>query len=164
METLNQLHQEKVLKGSQLDEKLKKWKAQNLKVVFTNGCFDLLHIGHLSYLMKAASFGDKLIIGLNSDDSVKRLKGESRPINAEESRALMLASLFFVDAVTVFEEDTPLNLIKTVMPDVLVKGGDYKMENIVGAQEVVENGGVVNVVDFVNGYSSSAIIEKIERK
>ena len=164
METLNQLHQEKVLKGSQLDEKLKKWKAQNLKVVFTNGCFDLLHIGHLSYLMKAASFGDRLIIGLNSDDSVKRLKGESRPINAEESRALMLASLFFVDAVTVFEEDTPLNLIKTVMPDVLVKGGDYKMENIVGAQEVVENGGVVNVVDFVNGYSSSAIIEKIERK
>jgi len=164
METLNQLHQEKVLKGNHLDEKLKKWKAQNLKVVFTNGCFDLLHIGHLSYLMKAASFGDKLIIGLNSDDSVKRLKGESRPINAEESRALMLASLFFVDAVTVFEEDTPLNLIKTVMPDVLVKGGDYKMENIVGAQEVVENGGVVNVVDFVNGYSSSAIIEKIERK
>ncbi|SDD39669.1 D-glycero-beta-D-manno-heptose 1-phosphate adenylyltransferase [Pedobacter soli] len=161
METLNELQAEKVLSGDQLTSKLATWKAQGLKLVFTNGCFDLLHIGHLSYLLKAASFGDKLIIGLNADSSVKRLKGESRPINKADSRALMLASLFFVDAVVVFEEDTPLNLITTVMPDVLVKGGDYLVENIVGAKEVIDNGGVVNIVDFINGYSSTSLIQKI---
>jgi len=161
METLDQLQSEKILQNEQLLEKLAFWKSQDLKVVFTNGCFDLLHIGHLSYLLKAASFGDKLIIGLNSDNSVKRLKGESRPINNEESRAFMLAALFFVDAVVVFEEDTPLNIINTIMPDILVKGGDYQIENIVGAKEVIERGGQVNVVDFVNGYSSTALIQKI---
>lgn len=161
METLHQLKSEKILQNEQLREKLAFWKSQDLKVVFTNGCFDLLHIGHLSYLLEAASFGDKLIIGLNSDNSVKILKGESRPINNEDSRAFMLAALFFVDAVVVFEEDTPLNIINMIMPDVLVKGGDYKIENIVGAKEVIEHSGQVNVVDFVNGYSTTALIQKI---
>lgn len=161
METLHQLKSEKILQNEQLREKLAFWKSQDLKVVLTNGCFDLLHIGHLSYLLEAASFGDKLIIGLNSDNSVKRLKGESRPINNEDSRAFMLAALFFVDAVVVFEEDTPLNIINMIMPDVLVKGGDYKIENIVGAKEVIEHSGQVNVVDFVNGYSTTALIQKI---
>lgn len=138
------------------------WKQQGQKVVFTNGVFDLVHIGHLTYMAKAAELGHKLVIGLNSDASVKRLKGESRPINKQDSRALLLASLFFVDAVVVFEEDTPLNLISTLLPDILVKGGDYAIKNMVGAKEVMANGGEVKTLDFVDGYSSTSIINQIK--
>jgi rfaE bifunctional protein nucleotidyltransferase chain/domain len=147
---------------STLQQKVAEWKQQGQKIVFTNGVFDLVHIGHLTYMAKAAELGHKLIIGLNSDASVKRLKGESRPINKQDSRALLLASLFFVDAVVVFEEDTPLNLISTLLPDILVKGGDYAIENMVGAKEVMANGGEVKTLDFVDGYSSTSIINQIK--
>lgn len=137
------------------------WQAEGNRVVFTNGVFDLLHIGHIIYLAKAAELGDKLVIGLNSDASVKRIKGDSRPINAQDSRATLLAALFFVDAVVLFEEDNPLNLIMALMPDVLVKGADYTIENIVGAKEVIANGGEVKTIKFVEGHSSTSIIQKI---
>jgi rfaE bifunctional protein nucleotidyltransferase chain/domain len=140
------------------------WQTEGKKVVFTNGVFDLLHIGHITYLAKAAEAGDKLIIGLNSDSSVKRLKGENRPVNDQNNRAALLASLFFVDAVVVFEEDTPLNLITALMPDILIKGADYAVENIVGAKEVIANGGQVKTISFVEGYSSTKIIEKIRNQ
>lgn len=138
------------------------WQAAGQKVVFTNGVFDLLHIGHITYLAKAAELGDKLVIGLNSDASVKRIKGDTRPINAQDSRAALLAALFFVDAVVLFDEDTPLNLITALMPDVLVKGADYTIENIVGAKEVIANGGEVKTINFVEGHSSTSIIQKIK--
>ena len=131
-----------------------------MKVVFTNGCFDVLHRGHACYLAQARELGDCLVVGLNSDSSVKRLKGESRPVNCENDRALLLASLEAVDYVIVFEEDTPLELIKAVMPDVLVKGGDYTIDNIVGADVVVKNGGSVLTIPFVEGYSSTKVISK----
>lgn len=140
------------------------WKNEGKKVVFTNGVFDLLHIGHITYLSKAAELGDKLIIGLNADSSVKRIKGESRPINDQNSRAALLAAFFFVDAVVIFEEATPLNLISTLLPDVLIKGADYSIENIVGAKEVLANGGEVKTITFVDGYSSTSIINRIKDK
>ena len=140
------------------------WKSEGKKVVFTNGVFDLLHIGHITYMAKAADLGDKLVIGLNSDSSVKRIKGEDRPVNDQDSRAALLAALFFVDAIVVFEEDTPLNVISTLMPDILVKGADYSVENIVGAKEVIANGGEVKTIDFVEGYSSTSIIQKIRNR
>jgi rfaE bifunctional protein nucleotidyltransferase chain/domain len=145
-----------------LKTKLTDWKSEGEKVVFTNGVFDLLHIGHITYLAKAAELGDKLIIGLNSDSSVKRIKGEGRPVNDQNSRAMLLAALFFVDAIVVFEEDTPQQLITTLLPDILVKGADYAIENIVGGKEVLANGGEVKTIDFVSGYSSTAIIQKIK--
>jgi rfaE bifunctional protein nucleotidyltransferase chain/domain len=144
-----------------LKQQVQHWQAEGKKVVFTNGVFDLLHIGHITYLAKAAELGDKLIIGLNADSSVKRIKGEGRPVNDQSSRAAILAALFFVDAVVVFEEDTPLNLISTVLPDYLVKGADYSVDNIVGAKEVIANGGEVKTINFVEGYSSTSIINKI---
>jgi rfaE bifunctional protein nucleotidyltransferase chain/domain len=140
------------------------WKTEGKKVVFTNGVFDLLHVGHATYLAKAAEQGDKLIIGLNSDNSVKRIKGEDRPVNDQNSRAALLAAFFFVDAVVIFEEDTPLNLISTLLPDVLIKGADYTVENIVGAKEVIANGGDVKTITFVDGYSSTSIINRIKQK
>ncbi|MFD1255869.1 D-glycero-beta-D-manno-heptose 1-phosphate adenylyltransferase [Mucilaginibacter terrae] len=145
-----------------LQQTVASWKQQGEKIVFTNGVFDLVHTGHLTYMAKAAELGHKLIIGLNSDASVKRLKGESRPINKQDSRALLLASLFFVDAVVVFEEDTPLNLISVLLPDIFVKGGDYAIENMVGAKEVMANGGEVKTLYFVDGYSSTSIINQIK--
>jgi rfaE bifunctional protein nucleotidyltransferase chain/domain len=144
-----------------LKQQVQQWQAEGKKVVFTNGVFDLLHIGHITYLAKAAELGDKLIIGLNADSSVKRIKGEGRPVNDQSSRAAILAALFFVDAVVVFEEDTPLNLISTVLPDYLVKGADYSVDNIVGAKEVIANGGEVKTINLVEGYSSTSIINKI---
>jgi len=138
-----------------------RWKAEGLTVVFTNGVFDLLHVGHLSYLAAAADLGHKLIIGLNSDASTKRLKGPTRPVNNEYSRSVMLAALFFVDAVVLFEGDTPIEPISTLLPDILVKGGDYSIVQIVGAPEVLANGGEVKVIDFVDGYSSTNIINQI---
>ena len=140
------------------------WQSGGSKVVFTNGVFDLLHIGHITYLAKASELGDKLIIGLNSDTSVKRIKGESRPINDQNNRAALLAAMFFVDAIVVFEDDTPLNLIMALMPDILVKGADYSVENIVGAKEVIANGGEVKTINFVEGYSSTSIIQKIRNQ
>jgi len=156
------LLKEKLFKLEELAAERAKWKAEGKKVVFTNGVFDLLHIGHLSYLSAAADLGHKLIIGLNSDASTKRLKGPSRPVNNEYSRSVMLAAIFFIDAVVIFEEDTPINVIKTLLPDILIKGGDYSINQIVGAPEVIANGGEVKVIDFVDGYSSTGIINKIK--
>jgi rfaE bifunctional protein nucleotidyltransferase chain/domain len=143
---------------------IKQWQSEGKRVVFTNGVFDLLHIGHITYMAKAAELGDKLVIGLNSDSSVKRIKGEDRPVNDQNSRAALLAALFFVDAIVVFEEDTPINVITSLMPDILVKGADYSIENIVGAKEVMANGGEVKTIDFVEGYSSTSIIKKIREQ
>jgi len=140
------------------------WQSEGKKVVFTNGVFDLLHIGHITYMAKAAELGDKLVIGLNSDSSVRRIKGQDRPVNDQNSRAALLAALFFVDAIVVFEEDTPIHLITALMPDILVKGADYSIENIVGAKEVIANGGEVKTIDFVEGYSSTSIIKKIREQ
>jgi len=137
------------------------WKSQGLKVVFSNGCFDIVHAGHVDYLSKARDLGDKLIIGLNSDDSVRRLKGKGRPVQDENARAALLAAFSFVDAVVVFDEDTPFELISTLIPDILVKGSDYSVENIVGADVVLKNGGKVETIDFLEGYSTSSIIDKI---
>lgn len=138
------------------------WKSEGDKVVFTNGVFDLLHIGHITYMAKAADLGDRLVVGLNADSSVKRIKGDSRPINNQANRAALLAALFFVDAVVVFEEDTPINLINTLLPDILVKGSDYTVDTIVGAKEVMANGGEVKTIDLVEGYSSTSIIKRIQ--
>jgi D-glycero-beta-D-manno-heptose 1-phosphate adenylyltransferase len=140
------------------------WQNEGKKVVFTNGVFDLLHIGHITYMAKASELGDKLVIGLNSDASVKRIKGDDRPVNDQNSRAALLAALFFVDGIVLFEEDTPINIITNLLPDVLVKGADYAIENIVGAKEVIANGGEVKTIDFVEGYSSTSIIQKIRRQ
>ena len=137
------------------------WRTSPCKVVFTNGCFDLLHLGHVEYLSKAASFGDFLIIGLNTDASVSRIKGKTRPINDEKSRAMVLASLAFVSMVVLFSDDTPYELIKTLQPDILVKGADYKAEEIVGHDVVTGRGGNVLTIDLVSGYSTSAIEKRI---
>lgn len=132
------------------------------KLVFTNGCFDILHLGHITYLAQARQLGDALVVGLNSDASVRRLKGPSRPVNDQNARAQLLAALEFVDYVVVFEEDTPFNVITQVIPDVLVKGGDYSIDNIVGADFVMQNGGEVLTVPFVNGFSTTSIIENLK--
>lgn len=139
------------------------WKKEGKKIVFTNGVFDLLHKGHIFSLSQAAGQGDKLIIGLNADVSVKRLKGESRPVNDQDARALLLAVLTMVDAVVIFEEDTPLNLITSILPNVLVKGGDYTVDQIVGAKEVIANGGKVVINPILDGFSTTAIINAISK-
>lgn len=158
---IQQLLERKFFNKANIKSVISNWKDQKQRLVFTNGCFDLLHPGHLNYLLEASKLGDKLLVGLNSDASVKRLKGDSRPINDESSRAAFLASLFFVDAVILFEEDTPLNLIQLIEPDILVKGGDYSIEQIVGAKEVIEKGGSVRTLDFLAGYSTTNLIHKI---
>jgi rfaE bifunctional protein nucleotidyltransferase chain/domain len=147
-----------------LKSKVDYWQSEGDKVVFTNGVFDLLHIGHITYMSKAANLGDRLIVGLNADSSVKRLKGPDRPINDQTNRAALLAALFFIDGIVVFEEDTPLNLISSLLPDVLVKGADYTIDNIVGAKEVLANGGEVLTIDLVEGYSSTSIIQRIKNQ
>jgi len=139
-------------------------KAERKKIVFTNGCFDLLHVGHTRYLAQAKKLGDFLIIGLNSDSSVKELKGEDRPINSFEDRATLLAAIESVDLVIMFEEQTPKNLIKDIVPDILVKGGDYNIEDIVGYQTVMQNGGQVKTLSFYDGYSSTNYINKIKKR
>ncbi len=140
------------------------WKARGLRVVFTNGCFDLLHYGHIHYLAQARSLGDRLVVGLNSDASVRRLKGPHRPINEEASRELMLAALEAVDLVVTFGEDTPLELISLLLPDILVKGGDYLPADIVGADVVMAQGGEVKALPYIQGYSTTAIEAKIREK
>ncbi len=146
---------------NELAKLVKKLKAQNKKIVFTNGCFDLIHPGHVEYLEKAKSLGDVLIVGVNSDDSVKRLKGKNRPILSEKDRVLILSAFYFVDFVTIFNEDTPYDLIKLIIPDVLVKGGDWQIENIVGKDIVEKYGGIVKTIDFKENYSTTNIIKKI---
>ncbi|AZQ62573.1 D-glycero-beta-D-manno-heptose 1-phosphate adenylyltransferase [Flammeovirga pectinis] len=139
------------------------WKDNGEKVVFTNGCFDIVHLGHVDYLEQARNQGTKMILGLNTDASVKRLKGEERPINNEYARARLLAAFEFIDMVILFGDDTPLNLIDSLLPDVLVKGADYTVDNIVGAKEVMNNGGKVETITLVEGFSTSSIIEKIRK-
>lgn len=152
---------EKIILPSLLSEKILEFNSKG-KVVFTNGCFDLLHPGHVAYLAAARKLGDLLVVGVNDDASVARLKGPERPINNLEDRMLMLASLESVDAVIAFSEDTPLELIQKIKPQILVKGGDYKKEDIVGAEEVEVAGGRVVIIPFEEGYSSTALIDKIQ--
>ena len=137
------------------------WRFHEHKIVFTNGCFDLLHLGHIDYLAKAAAEGTLMIVGMNSDESVQRIKGDSRPIKDEKSRAMTLAAFGFVGAVVIFDEDTPEKLIEMVQPDILVKGKDYEVKDIVGADIVEKKGGQIITMDLVEGYSTSAIIDKI---
>lgn len=144
-----------------LARKCASMRAMGRKVVFTNGCFDILHRGHLDYLAHAASMGNALIVGVNTDHSVQRLKGPTRPLNNTADRAFALASLLCVDAVYAFDEDTPLELIKMVQPHVLAKGGDYTIDHIVGAAEVQASGGEVAIIPFVTGYSTTGFIDKI---
>ncbi len=139
------------------------WKLLGKTCAFTNGCFDILHQGHIFSLGEAAKEADYLIVGLNSDASVQRLKGPSRPINNTENRAIVLSNLAIVDLLIVFEEDTPLELIKALMPDILVKGGDYTIDQIVGAKEVIAGGGKVIINPIVEGYSTTGLIEKIKK-
>ena len=154
---------EKIYTLPGITQKASQWKKEGKKIVFTNGVFDLLHKGHIFSLSQAAKQGDILIIGLNSDNSVKRLKGNGRPINDEGARALLLASLVMVDAVVIFEDDTPLKLITSILPDVLVKGGDYTVDQIAGAKEVIANGGKVVITPVLDGFSTTAIINAISK-
>ena len=151
----------KILDKEGLEKWLEDCRKNGKKIVFSNGCFDILHRGHVEYLSKAAAYGDVMVIGLNTDASVRRLKGPSRPVNDEKARAFVLAGLECVTAVVFFDEDTPYNLIKTVQPDVLVKGSDYKPENIVGYDVVMAKGGKVVTVDLVEGFSTTKTIEKM---
>lgn len=156
-----QILQSKIIEHKDLNLLLNLWRFKNFKLVFTNGCFDLLHRGHIEYLANAADLGDKLIIGLNTDQSVQRQgKGKNRPIQDEVSRSLILASLHFVDLVVLFDEDTPFEIIQKIQPDVLVKGADYKVEEIVGHDIVQAKGGEVRQISFIEGYSTSKIIDK----
>ena len=151
----------KILSANDLSQKLAYWRFKAMKIVFTNGCFDILHAGHIEYLAKAAAEGDVLIIGLNTDASVRKLKGSHRPINDENARALIMASLNFVSAVVLFEEETPYDLIKLVQPDILIKGSDYKPEDIAGYDILMAKGGEVKTIDLIPGYSTTAIEQKI---
>lgn len=153
---------EKIFNNLSLQQQLERWRLQNKKIVFTNGVFDILHEGHIALLSEAALYGHVLIVGVNADPSVKRLKGETRPVNNEDSRILMLAALVMTDAVILFEEDTPLILVKSILPDVLVKGGDYTLEQIVGATEVLANGGEVRIVPVLEGFSTTGLISKMK--
>jgi len=161
MSHLNSLNN-KIYNLKDLNNQVDKWKANGNKIVFTNGCFDIIHRGHIEVLALTASLGDKLIIGLNSDQSIQKIKGKGRPIIDEQSRAILLAALSFVDAIVLFCEDTPLKLISTLLPDVLAKGGDYEIKTIVGHEIVQQNGGKVKLVPLVDGFSSTNIINKIK--
>lgn len=152
-----------IIERNELKKKCSKLKDEGKKIVFTNGCFDIIHSGHIYYLSEAKKLGDILIIGLNSDDSVRRLKGSERPINTETDRALVLDSLKFVDYVTIFDEDTPYDLINLLKPDFLVKGGDYNSDDVVGADIVRENGGIVVIIPFIQGKSTTSIIQKLKK-
>jgi D-glycero-beta-D-manno-heptose 1-phosphate adenylyltransferase len=153
---------QKILSTDELQKRLAQWRVIGKTISFTNGCFDILHEGHIASLNEAASHADFLIVGLNSDASVKRLKGDARPVNKEYSRAVILASLTMVDAVVIFSEDTPRELIINIKPDFLVKGGDYKIEDIAGAKEVLEAGGKVIINPIVEGFSTTGLIQKLQ--
>ena len=160
MSTLERIRK-KIFSTEGLKNNLAIWRFRDNKIVFTNGCFDLLHLGHIDYLSKASDLGDVLLIGLNTDASTRGIKGPSRPITDEQSRAMILASLSFVTGVILFDEETPYKLIETVQPDILVKGSDYKAEDVVGYDIVSASGGKVITIDFLEGYSTSLIEKKI---
>jgi rfaE bifunctional protein nucleotidyltransferase chain/domain len=153
----------KIFTSEDLLKRVEFWRMLGDKIVFTNGCFDILHEGHIRVLSSALSFGDRLIVGLNADESVKRLKGPHRPVNSEQSRAGLLAALLYTDAVIIFTEDTPENLIHLIRPDVLVKGGDWNKDAIVGSDFVESYGGEVKTVPYLDGFSTTAIIERSKR-
>jgi rfaE bifunctional protein nucleotidyltransferase chain/domain len=156
-----ELIKSKILDQAALNRTLAFWRFKNWKIVFTNGCFDILHPGHINYLAKARSLGNVLIIGLNTDESVKRIKGENRPVLDQNSRATILSSLLFVDGVVFFNDDTPKRLIDQIQPDILVKGGDYRPDDIVGADIVRAKGGEVITINLVEGFSTSSVIKKL---
>ena len=152
----------KILTFNAMQHQVKRWRLLNKTIAFTNGCFDILHQGHLEILSQAAALDDILVVGVNTDASVKKLKGDSRPVNNESFRAQMLAALTMVDAVVLFDEETPLELIRLIEPDTLIKGGDYAIEQIAGAEDVIKNGGEVKIIPLVKGYSTTALIQKIQ--
>ena len=155
---------QKIMSRHQLEAMTHLWRLKNSKVVFTNGCFDILHLGHVDYLERARALGDVLVLGLNSDASERRLgKGSERPLQSEEARSRIMAALQFVDAVCIFDEDTPLELIQRVRPDILVKGDDYSVAQIVGAAEVIGWGGSVQTIPLVQGHSTTHIVNKIKK-
>ena len=154
--------QTKILLLSDLQQKAAQWKTSGQTIVFTNGCFDILHAGHIASLTQAAAEGDKLIVALNADSSVKILKGDNRPVNNEDARAIVIAALNMVDAVVIFSEPTPLEVVLKLKPDVLVKGGDYKVEDIAGAKEIIGWGGRVVINPIVEGFSTTGIIKKMK--
>ena len=153
---------DKIVTGINAAHITKDWQSEGQRIVFTNGCFDLVHRGHVDYLERAALLGDKLVLGLNTDASVQRIKGALRPIVDEQSRAILLAAFQFIDLVVLFDEDTPYDLIRQVQPDILVKGADYDAEDIVGYDVVMARGGKVETLSFVSGFSTSTIIDKIQ--
>ncbi|MBX9783126.1 MAG: D-glycero-beta-D-manno-heptose 1-phosphate adenylyltransferase [Chitinophagaceae bacterium] len=153
--------QQKIMEPAGLHAQLLRWRLQSKTIAFTNGCFDILHAGHIHSLTQAAAFADVLIVGLNSDASTRGLKGEGRPVNNETDRALLLASMIMVDAVVLFDESTPHELIKNIIPNVLVKGGDYTVDTIVGAKEVLAGGGKVEIIPLIPGLSTTALAERI---
>lgn len=155
--------EQKIMTLPQLMARVAAWRITGKKIAFTNGCFDILHEGHIFSLNAAASEADYLIVGVNSDNSVKKIKGSDRPVNNEHSRSLILASLAVTDAIIVFDEDTPYTLITTLLPDALVKGGDYTIEQIVGSKEVIANGGRVVINPIVEGFSTTGIIQHIKQ-
>jgi len=154
--------EQKIVSLQEALEIRKNWSAHHEKVVFTNGCFDILHLGHVDYLEKASQTGSQLIVGVNTDRSVKALKGPERPVNSAYARARLIAALGFVSMVIIFDEDTPLELIKSLAPDVLIKGNDYSIDTIVGAKEVIEMGGEVCTIELVPNYSTTGIIQKLK--
>ena len=154
----------KIYSLATLKIKVEEWKQNGEKIVFTNGCFDLVHRGHIEVLAKTADLGNRLIIGLNSDISIRKLKGKSRPIIDELSRTILLAALEFVDAIVLFNNQIPLNLISTLLPDILAKGGDYKIEDIIGHEIIIKNGGEVITIPLTDGFSTTSIVDKISKK
>ena len=159
-----ELIRKKILTNDEIRRQLAVWRFKGLKIVFTNGCFDILHLGHIEYLSKAAELGNKLILGLNTDDSVRRLKGPSRPVNSQEARSTILAAISFIDAIVLFDEDTPAELISRIRPDILVKGKDYDGKEIVGSDLVKSYGGRVETIELTQGYSTTGILEKRSRE
>ena len=162
MEMLNYIKSKILNDKAQIDRQIAVWKFLNHKIVFTNGCFDILHRGHIDYLAKAADEGDILVVGLNTDNSVRKIKGDNRPVNDEETRALILGALGFVDAVILFDEETPYELINSVQPDVLIKGSDYKEEDIVGYDIVTASGGEIKTIELLEGFSTTGLIDRLK--
>ncbi|MDC0028976.1 D-glycero-beta-D-manno-heptose 1-phosphate adenylyltransferase [bacterium] len=154
----------KIFNINDLSQIIKEWRLNGDKIIFTNGCFDLIHLGHLEILARSADLGDKLVVGINSDMSIKKIKGNSRPIIQEDSRAKQLAAIEFIDAVILFNEDTPFDLINILKPDVLTKGGDYKKNDIVGNELISKEQGEVVIIPLTQGYSTTSILEKIKNE
>ena len=153
--------EKKIIKSSlDLQKIIKAWRKSNQKIVFTNGCFDILHLGHIKILSESKKLGDKLVVGLNTDESVKILKGQNRPINNNHHRSMMLAALSFVDLIVFFEEENPYNLIKLVLPNIITKGGDYEEKDVIGGDLILSKGGQINIIPLLPNLSSSKLIEK----